>query len=267
MPKVVLVTGASSGIGHEIAAFLHNKGYIVYGLSRRESQDVPFHTIRMDVTRASSIQEAVEKIITKENRIDVLINNAGMGISGSVEDTPVEDAKYLFDVNFFGAFQVSKYVIPYMRTQGSGKIINVSSLAANFPIPFQAFYSASKAALSTMSHALHNELKPFNVFVSVILPGDIKTAFSSQRKKNRHDHVSYGDRVKRSIETMEKDEANGMDPVVIANYVYKLIKMKHMPIESTVGMKYKLLLWMKRFLPITTVNHILGKMYGFLKKK
>ena len=267
MSKVVIVTGASAGIGKSICTLLSNKGYTVYGLSRRKVNDEPFFNFQVDVTDLSSINHAIDTIIEKEGKIDILVNNAGMGISGSVENTQLEDAKRLFEVNFFGAVQLIQQVVPHMRSNGSGKIINVSSLAANFPIPFQTFYSASKAALSNFSHALHNELKPFNIHVSVILPGDIRTEFTKHREKNEQDDAAYGNRIKKSIETMEKDEQNGMDPMVISKKVLQLIRLKHMPIESTVGIQYKLMLFIKRFVSITFVNRILGMMYGFTKKK
>lgn len=267
MSKVVVVTGASAGIGQSICTLLSNKGYVVYGLSRRKVVDEPYFNFQVDITDTASLREVLETIFEKEGHIDVLINNAGMGISGSVEGTSIEDAKHLFDVNFFAAFQVIQSVIPYMRDQEYGKIINISSLAATFPIPFQAFYSASKSALSALSYALQNELKPFHIGVSVILPGDIKSEFSKHRKKNTKDDASYGSRIKKSIETMEKDEFNGMEPIVISKKVLQLIKQKKMPIESTVGVKYKSMLFAKRLFSSTLVNRIIGMMYGFHKKK
>ena len=267
MSKVVVVTGASAGIGKSICTLLSKKGYTVYGLSRRKVNDEPFFNFQVDVTDVKTIEHAIDTIIEKEGHIDVLVNNAGKGISGSVENTRLDDAKRLFDVNFFGAVQVIQRVVPHMRAHGSGKIINVSSLAANFPIPFQTFYSASKAALSNFSHALHNEVKPFNIHVSVVLPGDIRTEFTKHREKNEQDDVAYGNRIKQSIETMEQDEQNGMNPIVISKKVLRLIQSKHMPIESTVGIQYKLMLFIKRFVTITRVNRILGMMYGFTKKK
>ena len=267
MNKVVVVTGASAGIGKSICHYLTKKGFIVYGLSRRKVNDEPFFNFQVDITYVSSIDHAIETIIENEGRIDILINNAGMGISGSVENTPLEDARRLFDVNFFGSVQMIQRIIPHMRKNGYGKIINISSLAANFPIPFQTFYSASKAAFSSFTHALHNELKPFNISVTAVLPGDIKTEFTKHREKNDNDDEAYGTRIKKSIETMEKDEQNGMDPIVISKQVYKLIRKKKMPIESTVGFQYKTMLFIQRFVSKTFVNNILGLMYGFTKKK
>lgn len=267
MSYVIVVTGASAGIGKSICLMLSKKGHQVYGLSRRKVNDEPYFNFQVDITDQSTIDHAIETIIENEGRIDILINNAGMGISGAVEDTSIEDAKQLFEVNFFGAFRIIQKVVPHMRQQQFGKIINISSLAANFPIPFQTFYSASKAALSNFSHALANELKPFNIGVSVILPGDIKTEFTKHRQKNESTSDAYGDRVKKSIETMEKDEQNGMSPEIIAKKVHKLIKRKKMPIETTAGFNYHMLSFLKRLLPKTSVNHILGLMYGFTKKK
>ena len=173
----------------------------------------------------------------------------------------------MFDVNFFGSFEVIQVALPYLRKQKQSKIINITSLAGEFPIPFQAFYSASKAALNNFSWALQNEVKPFGISVCALMPGDVKTGFTSQRKKNTQTTIEYGARVKKSVSVMEKDEQNGMPPIEIAKKVQTLIKKKRMPIQVTVGFKYKVLLFIKRLFSSTFVNKILGSMYGFFKLK
>lgn len=263
---VIVITGHSEGIGKATADILHKRGHTVYGLSRQVKKDILYHSFSVDITNDAEVLKIVEAIILKEGRIDVLINNAGMGISGAVENTTFEDARMLFDVNFFGSFSLIKHVIPHMRQQAFGKIINISSLASSFPLPFQAFYSASKAALTNFSLALHNEISPFNIDTCVILPGDIKTSFTRARKKNTHDHASYQDRVLKSIAYMEKDEQKGMSPDVIGNYISKIISKKRMPKVVTLGFKYKLMLRLQKLLPVKMTVYIIGALYGFKSK-
>jgi short-subunit dehydrogenase len=264
---VVIVTGASSGIGKAICELLGSKGHIVYGLSRRKAHESSFISMQVDVTKKEDITKAFETIYEKEQAIDAIINNAGMGISGSVEDTELSDAKALFDVNFFGAFEVIQVALPYLREQKKSKIINITSLAGTFPIPFQAFYSASKAALNNFTWALQNEVQPFGISLCALMPGDVKTGFTTHRKKNIKTTIEYGGRVKKSVAVMEIDEQNGMPPLSIAKKVEALLKMKHMPIEVTVGFKYKSLLRIKRFVSATFANKLLGSIYGFFKLK
>src|SRR5690554_104911 len=177
MKQVVVITGISSGIGLALGKFLAKKGYVVYGISRTVINEALINHIKADVTKEDSLIDAYRQIFDKENRIDFLINNAGMGISGSIEATTYEDAKLIFDVNFMGVFLSSKTILPYMRKQGSGRIINIGSVAGPLAIPFQAFYSSSKAAVNTFTDALANEVKPYGISVTTILPGDIKTNF------------------------------------------------------------------------------------------
>jgi short-subunit dehydrogenase len=260
---VIVITGHSEGIGQATAKILHNLGHTVYGLSRQVKKEIPYQSFSVDITNESEVSEAIKTIISKEGRIDVLINNAGMGISGALENTSLEDARMLFDVNFFGSVSLMKQVIPHMRDQSFGKIINISSLASAFPLPFQAFYSASKAALTNLSLALYNEVSPFNIDICVLLPGDIKTSFTRARKKNSNDHTAYNNRVSQSIATMEKDEQNGMSPDVIGHYISKMISKKRMPKVVTLGFKYTWMLRLEKLLPTSIVIKIIGALYGF----
>lgn len=262
--KVILVTGTSAGIGASIASILHKKGHIVYGVSRR-SVDAPYHTMSLDIKDEQEVQQVIQFILEKEGRLDVLINNAGMGISGTVENTTSKDARDLFDVNFFASVHLMKHMIPIMRKQQSGKIINISSLASSFPLPFQAFYSASKAALTSISLALYNEVSPFGIDICVVLPGDIKTSFTQARQKNLDVDAAYFDRVDKSIETMAHDEQHGMDPKIIAHAVQKLVSKKHMPKVMTLGFKYKVMFLLQRIVSTKFLLFIIGSMYGFKK--
>lgn len=262
MSKVVIITGASSGIGLSTAQLLQDKGFIVYNFSRREAANEQFKSISVDVTNENNIIEALNEVYKREKRVDIVINNAGFGISGSAEDSNPVDVNRLFDVNFNGVFLMCKHVIPLMRKKGSGKIINISSMAAEFPIPFQSFYSASKSAISSFTYSLANEVNPFGIKVSLVIPGDIKTSFTSNRKKNSSNNSAYKDRIFKSINTMELDEKNGMDAKIIANLIYKIINSKNPPLQKTAGLKYKLFLILKRIVPRKFLNYILRKIYG-----
>jgi short-subunit dehydrogenase len=190
-----------------------------------------------------------------------------MGISGSVEDTSYEDAAYLMNVNFMGVFNSTKAMIPLLRKSGGGKILNMSSVAARLGIPFQAFYSSSKAAINAFSEALNIELHPFKIQVCSIMPGDIKTGFTKNRKKNEVDSVFYKKRVDKSVSVMEEDERNGMDPEYAAKVVLKLIERKRIPLYKTIGFKYKIFVLLHKFLPAKLANNVVGMIYGFKKEK
>mgnify|MGYP000766886353 FL=1 len=182
--KVVIVTGGSSGIGRCTASALKENGCIVYEFSRRNIPMEGVTHLSVDVTDEDAVNAAVQQVIQKETKIDAVINCAGFGISGAVEFTSMEQAKAQFDVNFFGTVTVNKAVLPFMRHQGKGHIVNISSVAAVAHIPFQTFYSASKAAVSSYSYALANEVKPYGIHVTVVELGDICTGFTKARQKS-----------------------------------------------------------------------------------
>lgn len=163
MSEIAVITGGTSGIGRATALCLRDAGYDVYELSRREQGVEGLHHIRCDITDEDQVRAAVAEIIGQAGRIDVLINNAGFGISGAVEFTDTAEAQRLLDVNFFGMVRMNKAVIPHMRQAGRGRIVNLSSVAAPCPIPFQAYYSAGKAAVNAYTMALANELRPFGI--------------------------------------------------------------------------------------------------------
>lgn len=208
--KIVVVTGATAGIGKAAAELFKKRGATVVCMARRLSDE--FDSVRADVTDADAVKAAISEIRNKYGRIDVLVNNAGMGISGAAEDTDTADVRRIFELNFFGMFNVTREVIPVMRENGGGVIVNVSSVAAELAIPFQSFYSATKAALSSFSAALRNEVAPFGIKVTCVLPGDVKTDFTAARRKNASDNPAYGDRVARSVAVMERDEKTECRP-------------------------------------------------------
>ncbi|MFA5470549.1 MAG: SDR family oxidoreductase [Acholeplasmataceae bacterium] len=264
--KVVVITGASSGIGLEIAKYLAQKEYIVYGISRSKIHDKYIKSIQADVTNYEQLKLAYQEIFDIEGHIDCLINNAGMGISGSIEDTSLEDARYIMDVNFMGVFHSTKAMVPFLRQSNAAKIINVSSVAARLAIPFQGFYSSSKAAINAFSESLNIELAPFKIQVCSVMPGDIRTSFTKNRKKNIDESEHYIRRVEKSISVMEKDEQNGMDPEYAAKVIYKLLKRNRMPIYKTIGFKYKVFIFLQKLLPAKLVNRLVGFIYGFKKE-
>lgn len=263
MSKVVVITGASSGIGLQTAVHLTGKGCRVYDLSRRDvSLPSGIYHISTDVCDEEAVKVAIQEIITREGRVDILINNAGFGISGAVEFTDTEEAKGLFDVNFFGCVRVTKTVLPFMRKQGGGKIVNVSSVAAVAPIPFQTYYSSSKAALIAYTMATANEVRPFGIVVTAVLPGDIQTGFTSARKKSDAGDDVYQGRITRSVSRMEKDEQKGMSPDKAASYIAKIALKRSKKPLYTIGFSYQILTVLIKILPSALVNRIIKLLYA-----
>lgn len=259
---VAIVTGASSGIGKALSKTLHDSGYRVYNFSRRKCDDKNIISISTDVSNIANVQESVQKVIDTEGKIDILINCAGFGISGAIEFTDIDTAKDEFNVNFFGMCNVCKEVIPYMRHNKSGKIINISSVAAVCPIAFQAYYSASKSAINTYSMALANELRPFNIQVTSIMPGDINTGFTVARNKIIQGDTEYYGKISKSVSKMEQDEKNGMNPDTIACKIQKIINKKRLKPLYAIGVNYKLACIIMKILPSRLSNYILGKLYA-----
>ncbi len=262
MKKVAIVTGASSGIGRYTAMALRDAGCVVYDLSRRNIPNENINYIQTDITDEENVKNSIDEIIKNEKQIDIVINCAGYGISGAVEFTDTKDAKAQFDVNFFGTVNVNKAVIPYMRKQGYGRIVNISSVAAVTHIPFQVYYSASKAAIESYTCALDNELKPFGISVIAIQPGDICTEFTSARQKSFDGDDVYHGRISRSVAGMEKDEQKGMSPEYAGKYISKIaLKNKTKPIYA-IGFNYKLVCVLCKIFPCRIRNKIIGILYA-----
>jgi short-subunit dehydrogenase len=195
--------------------------------------------------------------------IDVLVNCAGMGVSGAIEYSSEKEFRKIFDVNVMGQFLLTKNLIPLLRKATNAKIINIGSVAGELIIPFQTFYSMTKAAIHAFSEGLRNELRPFNIQVVSVLPGDIKTDFTKNREMPLflEDEV-YKDRIKKSLARMAKDEENGMPAISVAKVIKKLIDKKRVPVAKTVGFQYKLFVFLQRVFPKSFVNWIIKKMYG-----
>ena len=256
MDKVVIITGGTSGIGLNTARILAEKGCRVYEFSRRDTGAASGVThIRADVTDEEQIQAAVREVLERENRIDVVVNNAGFGISGAIEFTDTAEAQRQFDVNFFGMVRVNHAVLPIMRKQGHGRIINMSSVAAPIAIPFQAYYSASKAAVRTYSMALQSEVKPYGIEVCAIMPGDVATGFTAARAKNPEGDDEYGG-------VMEHDEQTGITAEDAGAFVAGKALQKKVPILCTLGGKYKLFVFLTRILPNRVLVDLVGQIYA-----
>ena len=262
MKKIVILTGGTSGIGLETAKCLSSAGCTVYEFSRRETNLPGIHHMRVDVADAAQVSDAVEQVFAAEGRIDVLINNAGFGISGAFEFTEEADARKLMDVNLFGMNNTIRAVLPHMRAAGCGRIINLSSVAGPLPIPFQAWYSISKAAVNALTMSLANEVKPYGISVCSVMPGDIKTGFTAARRKSVIGDDVYGGRIARSVARMEKDEQTGMDPAKAGRFIANLALKKRVKPYNTIGIVYKGCILLSKILPGPLVRFILGEMYA-----
>ena len=262
MSKVAVVTGGTSGIGKQTALALKAAGYTVYELSRRAQGVEGLHHLVADITREELVDAAIGEVLRQEGHIDVVVNNAGFGISGAIEFTKTEDAKRLFDADFFGMVNVNRAVIPHMRQAGAGRIVNLSSVAAAAPIPFQAYYSASKAAVRTYSLALASEVRPFGIEVCVIMPGDISTGFTAARRKSCDGDDVYNGRIARSVAVMEHDERTGMSAQFAGQFVARRATQKHPKLICTMGRKYALFVFLMRILPTRTATRIVGRIYA-----
>ncbi|MFN2284485.1 MAG: SDR family NAD(P)-dependent oxidoreductase [Anaerolineae bacterium] len=264
--KVILVTGASSGIGRACAMALARQGHCVYGTSRLpRSADSDFTMLPMDVTDATTVQAAVQTLLEREGHIDVVVNNAGIGYGGAVEDTAIEEAQATFETNFFGALRVCHAVLPAMRAQGSGIIINISSIGGMISLPFQGLYSASKYALEAMSEALRMEVKRFGIHVVLVEPGDTSTQFTANRRSARgaEENPVYREVYRGTLARIEADERNGAAPETIARTVLRIVASPRPKVRYIVGPFYqKLAVLVKRLIPSGLFERIIMMTYG-----
>lgn len=268
--RIILITGASSGIGKSCAEYLSKKGFIVFGTSRNASfppKDIggkyPI-MIKMDINDDDSINNAVEYIIKEFGRIDVLINNAGYGIGGAIEDYSIEKVKEQFETNFFGTFRMCKKVLPLMRKQKNGYIINISSIGGVIGLPYQGIYSASKFAVEGMTEALRMEVRPFGIKIILIEPGDLKTSFTSRREKiiDSSEKSVYKKNANLTLNIVEKDEQGGGSPLKLAYLVEKIINKSNPKTRYKVGsFSQKLAGSFKGKIPDRSLEWILRKYY------
>ena len=273
--KNAWITGASYGIGFNIAkAFVQagakniifndiNEAALQRGLDNyKEAGITNVKGYVCDVTDEAAVKAAVDTVTAEQGRIDVLINCAGWGISGAVEFTPLADAKRQLDVNFFGMVNVNRAVIPIMRRQASGRIVNLSSVAGAIPIPFQTYYSASKAAINSYTMATANEIKPFGITMCAVQPGDMATGFTAARNKIAAGDDIYGGRISRSVSGMEKDEQGGKGPEVAAVFSRRVATRKGVKPLNTIGFQYQFFCFLAKILPAKFLNFLVGLIYA-----
>jgi short-subunit dehydrogenase len=271
MHKVIFITGISSGFGRKTAEMLAGRGHSVYGTVRKMSRneaDAGSHLnyLIMDLADHKSIKNAVDTVIRKEGKIDVLINNAGMHTGGPVESSPAENIKLQMDTNFLGMVHLTRLFLPTMREQGRGLIINFSSIGGLIGLPFQAFYSASKFAVEGFSEALRMELNQFKIKVVVINPGD----FNTNNSANRRNYLApttpsdpYREQYLKTLAIYEKDEANGQSPEAMARKIVRIVETRH-PRERYIIATFveKLAVFLKLFLPGRLFRELIQLFYG-----
>ena len=265
MSKTILITGGSSGIGKSIGEYLTQKGYDVFGTSRSPEKysDLAFPILKLDVTQPDSIRDCVKSLLAKTNKIDILINNAGVGITGPMEEIPMQEMKNNFETNFFGPIGMINAVLPSMRKQKSGLIINISSIAGYMGLPFRGVYSASKGALELITEAYRMELKPFGVTMTNVAPGDFSTNIAAGRyhaplKDDSPYNTTYGT----TLDLLNDHVDEGEDPQILAKVVYRIINTKNPKIHYKVGaFLQKFSIFLKRILPDLWYERLLMSFY------
>lgn len=261
MKKIILITGISSGFGKQTSELLAAAGHTVYGTVRRDVEiSSSVKGLKLDLTNIDSIREAVKTIQQKEGRIDVLINNAGMHTGGPIETSPIDNINLQMDTNFLGMVNLTREVLPVMRNQGGGTIINFSSIGGLMGLPFQAFYSAGKFAIEGFSEALRMEVRQFNIKIVLINPGDFHTSNSANRRNFLAPTDAtdpYHEQYLRTMAIIEKDEANGWEPKVLAGKLVKIVESKN-PRQRYIiaSFEQKLAVVLKYILP--------GKLFGMI---
>ena len=239
MNKIAIVTGGSSGIGESIALTLSKNGYKVYATARNpkvEGLSDTFKYLKMDVQQDDSVTSAVNTVLESEERIDVLINCAGLGINGPIEETPVDMVKDVFETNVFGLVRVSQAVLPTMRKQGGGFIVNISSIAGEFGLPLRGFYSASKASVEMITEALRMEVKQFGIRVSSVQPGDFATNISANRPTAEVTKESaYFPMFSKIDEQVNEEVKHAKDPQMVGDGILKILEQKSPAVRYRIG--------------------------------
>ncbi len=265
MQKVVLITGASSGIGKSIGEFLTLKGFKVFGTSRNPEKynNSKFELLALDVRNPETIQNAVQYIIKDSGQLDVVINNAGVGITGPLEEIPMAEIKNNFETNFFGPIEVMKAVLPQMRSQKSGLIINITSIAGYMGLPFRSIYSASKGALELITESISMEIKSFGINVCNVAPGDFATNIASARFHSPIIPESdYEQKYAQNLATIDNHVDSGGNPLEMAEAIYKIIQNPNPKIHYKVGaFMQKFSIVLKRILPDKVYEKILMNHY------
>lgn len=264
--KVVLITGGSSGIGKSIGIFLKSKGYIVYGTTRNLSKHPDFNDfdlLELDVRDTRTIETAVAKLLEKEGKLDILVNNAGVGITGPIEEIPHDEILKTFEINFHGPIHMIKAVLPQMREQKDGLIINITSIAGYMGLPYRGIYSATKGALEITTEALRMEIKDFGIDITNLAPGDFATNIASGRYhapilENSAYRNPYGN----TLKLIDEDVSAGNDPIQVAHMVFKIMNTKNPKVHYKVGsFMQKFSLTLKKLLPDKVYEKLLINHY------
>ena len=278
--SVILITGASSGIGRACAVALSRKGHTIYGTTRRQPSEIRgevgrdldasshLQFLQVDVTDPETIQNAVDRVLSESGRIDALINCAGFGSAGAVEDTSAEDLFAVLNTNLIGTLRCCRAVLPSMRLHHSGTIINISSIAGRMGIPFQGSYSASKYALEGLTEALRMEVHPFGVKVVLIEPGDFRTEFTDRRQITplAKANPTYAAQMRRTLAVMEAEERGGATPEPVARLVAKILASNSPRVRYVVGpFSERIAAGLKRVLPSKWFERILMVYYRIKK--
>ncbi len=260
MKEVALVIGGSSGIGASIADLLLNKNYLVHQISRHESLNPRVKSHICDVVNDENLKKIINEIGKSEKKIDVLIYSAGCSMAIPLEYTKKSEYRYLFEVNFFSIIESLKSVLPFMKQQKKGRIVIVSSLGSVIPIAYDSFYSASKASIDSLTLNANLELNPYNIYVTSVLPGGTKTAFTYKRKINNAYNSEYQN-LSSAVKSLEKREQKGMSPDRVAKTIYRQIKKEHPKIVVVSGLKNKIYYGISKIIPKKWLMKIIQKAY------
>jgi NAD(P)-dependent dehydrogenase (short-subunit alcohol dehydrogenase family) len=238
--RVVLITGASSGIGEACARHLARHGFRVFGTSRRGAEGADgggYEMVAMDVDSDASVENGVAEVVRRAGRIDAVVNNAGWALAGALEDTPTDEARAQMETNLFGVWRVCRAVLPAMRAAGGGYIVNIGSIGGRVGLPFQAAYSASKFAVAGLTEALSGEVRPFGIHTVLVEPGNYRTAITSRRRlaADAGKGSAYGARFTRTLEIIERDEERGSPPDEVARLVHRILRTRSPKMRYMVG--------------------------------
>ncbi|PQJ14893.1 SDR family oxidoreductase [Aureicoccus marinus] len=264
--QIVLITGASSGIGKAIGLHLLSKGYAVYGTTRNPNNYkdfTDFPLVQLDVREPESVQKCVQELMDKAGRIDVLVNNAGIGITGPVEETPLDEMQAVFETNFYGPLRLIQEVLPVMRSQNGGTIINITSIAGYMGLPFRGAYSASKGALSLMTESLRLETKGQGIRICSLAPGDFATNIAQGRY---HAPVIEGSPYEKtygfSLDRIDEDVDGASDPIAVGKQIEHILNTAQPKVHYPVGeFLQKFSIKLKGLLPGTWYEKLLAQHY------
>jgi len=264
--RVALVTGVSSGIGKAIAELLLEQGFRVFGTMRRpgeaDGRSGDVELIQLDVRDDQSVRSCVRTVLDQAGRIDALINNAGYALIGSLEESSMEEAKDLFETNFFGVIRMNRAVLPIMREQGQGRIAIIGSIAGFLPMPYQGIYAATKHALEGYSESLDHEVRQFGIRVSVIEPGFTRTHIAQNAQVAGQTLAAYDTGRGHVIDAVRQSIAKGEDPARVASVVLEALTSRSPRLRYPVGYRARLISGLRKFVPTRLFDKVLRRQFG-----